>query len=140
MIKIKLDIHPIPKPCGVLMRGRIVMNPVKVLKDGTTYGSWKIICGHLARNQIFALNRATPLTPYGIIYNVFCPLARKDLSNCFESVQDALVEAEVIPDDAIKYLTKIAAFYTESQQGGYVIYICESARDWLNTLESLTVV
>ena len=116
------------------------MNPVKVLKDGTDYGTWKDNCGLIARNQIAALGRETPIVPYGIIYNVFCPMWRKDLSNCFESVQDALVGADVIPDDSIKYLKRIAAFYQESQLGFYEIYLCESPRDWLNTLESLTVV
>lgn len=139
MLKLTIKIRPIPKPCGRIMNRKIVMNPVKVLADGTNYGTWKENAGILAKASLIGTPefKLLPIVPYGIIYLVYCPLARKDLSNCFESVQDALVEAGILVDDRLSCLPRITGIHKKSKVMQYKIYICQTRAEWLNCLSKL---
>jgi Holliday junction resolvase RusA-like endonuclease len=138
MIVLKINIRPIPKPCGALMKGKLVMNPIKVLADGTSYGQWKKNVAFLIEKQLGKAKLKTAISNiYGIAYQVICPLARKDLSNCIESVQDALVESGLIEDDRLSIVPRIHATHVKSKELLYNIYICENKSEWLHIMSIL---
>ncbi len=61
-----------------------------------------------------------------------------DGDNCQGAIQDALVKSAVIKDDNYKYISKWYGEINESEVDSVRIYFCESKKEFLYVIKSLT--